>query len=103
MKQAETMSMETAFPFSELNTIAVLQDQSFNYNTTNTDLYLQNTINNYLKTPEEMDADFRLEMNSLKSHPRDQYNNLNTTRWSLDKYNVSIPDNIHSGFMEENY
>lgn len=103
MKQAETVSMETAFPFSELSTIAVLQDQSFNYSKTNTDLHLQNTINNYLKTPEEMDADFRLEMNSLKSHPRDQYNKLNTTRWSLDKYNTSIPDNIHSGFMEENY
>lgn len=103
MKQAETSRIETAFSFPELNTIAVLQDQSFNYNKTNTDLYLQNTINNYLKTPEEMDADFRLEMNSLKTYPRDQYNNLNTTRWSLDKYNVSIPDNIHSGFMEENY
>ncbi|MFC0771757.1 hypothetical protein [Terrimonas alba] len=103
MKQAETLSRETAFSLSELRTIAVLQHNSFNYNKTKTDLYLQNTVNNYLKTPEEMDADFFLEMNSLKSHARDQYNKLDTTRRPWDRHNEYIPDNIHSGFMEENY
>ncbi len=103
MKQAETLSMETAFSFSDLNPIAVLQHKLFNYNKSKTDLYLQNTINNYLKTPEEMDADFRLEMNLMKSHLRDQYNQHDTTRRLLEKYNAYIPDNISSGFMEENY
>lgn len=101
MKQAETLDVETAFSYSDLTTIAALQLKSFNYNKTKTDLYLQNTINNYLKTPEEMDADFRFEMNSMKSHVRDQYNQHDITRRLLEKY--YIPDNISSGFMEENY
>jgi hypothetical protein len=101
MKQAETLSMETAFSFSDLTTIAALQHKSFNYSTTKTDLYLQNTINNYLKTPEEMDADFFLEMNSLKSHLRDQNKELDTIRQFLEKHTTY--DTISSGFMEENY
>ena len=101
MKQAETVSGETAFSFSDLTTLAALQRKSFNYNKTKADLYLQNTINNYLKTPEEMDADFFLEMNSLKSHLKDQNRQLDTIRQFLEKHNEY--DNISSGFMEENY
>ena len=103
MKQAETFKIEAAFSFTESKSIADLQPRSLGYSRTATALHLQNTINDYLKTPEEMDVDFYLEMNSLKTHLRDLHTSPDSEGRLTDNYNNFFLNNTHSGFMEENY
>ena len=103
MKQAGTIDSEAAFSFSTLRSVAVHQLKSFIYNKAKSAIYLQNTVNNFLKTPEEMDADFYLEMGVLASHLKDQYNKPDASRKFSDTNNTYIPGSTGSGFMEENY
>lgn len=63
------------------------------------------SINNYLKSPEEIDAELCLEMNNRKTafaeHKdlMDSYGRIFKNRSD----NAYSPDNNPSGFMEENY
>ncbi len=66
---------------------------------------LGSTINNYLKTPEEIDAEFTLEMTNNKNTYTDHKDHLDS--YGRIIYNINnntySPDYTHSGFMEENY
>lgn len=66
---------------------------------------LGSTINNHLKTPEEIDAEFTLEMTNSKNgytNHKDHLDSYGRIIYNINnnKYN---PDYNHSGFMEENY
>lgn len=106
MNQSETLIAETTFSFSELkkNVTGAIEKQIFRFEKHRTDLV--KTINNYLKTPEEMDAEFSLEMNANKLMMKeytgifDTYDTIINTDGNTNTYG---PDDTPSGFMEENY
>lgn len=107
MNQSETLIAETTFSFSELkkNVTGVIEKQIFRLEKNRTDLV--KTINNYLKTPEEMDAEFFLEMNTNKLMIK-EYAGIFDTYARIIKNkdgntNTYGPDDTPSGFMEENY
>jgi hypothetical protein len=109
MNQTETLEKETAFSFSELREKAadLSEKKIFGFEKTCANLTLEQTINNYLKTPEEMEAEFSLEMNATKSMIKD-YTDIFDTYGRLVKKkdghaNTYSPDDTPSGFMEENY
>ena len=63
------------------------------------------SINNYLKTPEEIDTELRQELNNRRG-------TMNEHKFLMDPYerifknrsdNAYSPDSNPSGFMEENY
>ena len=102
MNQTETLQMQMPFSFAEIKKPVVnnLQQKKLRF-----EKNLGTSINNYLKTPEEIDAEFSLEMNSSKktftehtSHPDIFGRILNNS--NSNTYNS---DFAHSGFMEENY
>ncbi len=107
MNQSEPLIAETTFSFSELkkNVTDTIEKKIFRFekNCTN----LAKNINNYLKTPEEMDAEFSLEMNMNKLMSKeytDVYDTYGRMIQSKDgNTNTYSPDDTHSGFMEENY
>ena len=107
MNQSETLIAETTFSFSDLkkNVTGVIEKQIFRFEKSRTELV--KTINNYLKTPEEMDAEFFLEMNMNKLTTK-EYTGIYDTYDRIIKNkdrntNTYGPDDTPSGFMEENY
>ena len=107
MNQSETLIAETTFSFSELkkNVTGAIEKQIFRFEKHRTDLV--KTINNYLKTPEEMDAEFFLEMSTNKLMMK-EYTGIFDTYDRIVKNkdgntNTYGPDDTPSGFMEENY
>jgi len=107
MNQSETLIAETAFPFSELkkNVTGVIENKTLRFERNRTGSV--KTINNYLKTPEEMDAEFCLEMNTNKLMIK-EYSGLFDTYGRLMKNkdgntNMYSSNDTPSGFMEENY
>ena len=107
MNQSETLIAETTFSFSELkkNVAGVIENKTFRFEKTRTDSV--KTINNYLKTPEEMDAEFCLEMNMNKLMTK-EYAGIFDTYGRVIKNkdgntNTYSSDDTPSGFMEENY
>lgn len=110
MNQTETLKREPTFSFSELRKKVIDPDlgekKSFGFEKPRTNLSLEQTINNYLKTPEEMDAEFSLELNAdiimFKEHIGifDTYGRIVKNKDGNNTYN---PDSTPSGFMEENY
>lgn len=108
MNQAGTLNREASFSFSELKqNVAIFEKTIFGVEKNHANLALVQPINNYLKTPEEMDAEFSLEMNInksiLKEH-RDIFDTYGRVIKNKDKniYAYS-PDDTRSGYMEENY
>jgi hypothetical protein len=63
-------------------------------------------VDNYLKSPEEMEAEFSFVMNTRKDDfdtRNDRYESYGRTPNNTDGYfNITHPEQ-HSGFMEENY
>ena len=107
MNQSETLIAETTISFSEIkkNTTGIVEGKMFRFERTRTDSVKM--INNYLKTPEEMDAEFCLEMNTNKLVMK-EYTGVSDTYGRILKNkdgnsNTYSPDDTHSGFMEENY
>lgn len=102
MNEVETLQVEMPFSFSEIRSFAVntTQDKHSHFEKRSV-----TSINNYLKTPEEIDAELCLEMNSRKEaiteHKdlMDSYERIFKNRSD----NAYSPDNNPSGFMEENY
>ena len=109
MNQTETLQRKSPFSFSELRKkVARLREKKiFGFEKTSTNLSLEQTINNYLKTPAEMDAEFSLEMNTgklmVQEHTgfSDTYGKL--VEYKADTNNTYNPDSTPSGYMEENY
>ena len=104
MNQAETLHAEMQMPFSfaEIKRTVVnkMQQKKFRF-----EKNLGTSINNYLKTPEEIDAEFFLEMNSRKKIFSEHNDHLDTFGriLNISNSNAYSPDYTHSGFMEENY
>jgi hypothetical protein len=109
MNQTETLERKSPFSFSELRKkVARLREKKiFGFEKTSTNLSLEQTINNYLKTPAEMDAEFSLEMNTGKLMVQEHTDFPDThgrlVEYKADTNNTYNPDNTPSGFMEENY
>ena len=106
MNQSETLIAETTFSFSELKktVTGAIEKQIFRFEKNRADLV--KTINNYLKTPEEMDAEFFLEMNANKLMKKEYTGIFDTYDRIINKdgnTNTYGPDDTPSGFMEENY
>ena len=103
MNKAETMDLEMPFAFADFKPFAVTTAEDANVQVKK--LPAPSSINNYLKTPEEIDAELSLEMNSRKEafaeHKDllDSYGRIFKNRSD----NAYGPDNNPSGFMEENY
>lgn len=109
MNQSGTVKRKSRFTFSELRkkVVALSEKKIFGFEKTNPDLSVEQTINNYLKTPAEMDAEFSLEMNTGKLMVQ-EHTDLPDTYGKLVEYkddtsNTYDPDSTPSGFMEENY
>ena len=101
MNTTESLFMEMPFSATEFNnTFVKSEDQNSSSKKERT-----HSINNYLKTPEEIDAELSSEMNSRKEifaeHKflMDSYGRIFKNRSD----NAYSPDNNPSGFMEENY
>lgn len=102
MNKAETMQVEMPFSFAEIKPFGVTatQDKNLRLEKTTAD-----SINNYLKTPEEIDTELSLEMNNRKTvfaeqkDLMDSYGRIFKNRSD----NAYSSDNNPSGFMEENY
>lgn len=102
MNKTETLQVEKSFSFAEIEPFAVsaTQDKNIRLEKNSVD-----AINNYLKTPEEIDTELCLEMNNRKTafaeHKdlMDSYGRIFKNRSD----NAYSSDNNPSGFMEENY
>ena len=101
--------METTFSFSELRkkVVDLSEKKIFGFEKTHSNLSLEQTINNYLKTSAEMDAEFSLEMNTGKLMIKEHTDSFDTygrlVEYKDGNSNTYSPDNTPSGFMEENY
>lgn len=105
MKQTGTLNMEALYSLSEFNT-ADIEREVFRFEKTGAAIQLEKTINDYLKTPEEMDAEFCMEITASKLMFKDRNDQLDTYKRILQREgnnNSYIPDDTRSGFMEENY
>jgi hypothetical protein len=102
MNNTETSQMDMLVSFGEINPFAITTTQQKN---TRLEKATVKAINNYLKTPEEIDAELCLEMNSKKAafaeHKdiMESYGRIFKNRSD----NAYSPDYNPSGFMEENY
>jgi predicted aldo/keto reductase-like oxidoreductase len=102
MNKTETLQVEMPFSFAEIKPFTVSTTQN---KVTQLEKRAVTSINNYLKTPEEIDAELCLEMSNRKTafaeHKdiMDSYGRIFKNRSD----NAYSPDNNPSGFMEENY
>jgi hypothetical protein len=102
MNNTETMQVEMPVSFADISPFADTRRQDKPCRLENKTIA---QINNYLKTPEEIEAELCLEMNSKKAALA-AYNDL------MDPYGIIFrnrsdnaygPEQNPSGFMEENY
>ena len=103
MNTTEPLYMEMPFSNTEIKQMLFKNSSRDEKNHHEKDREL--SINNYLKTPEEIDAELRLEMNSRKEVFA-EHKNLTDSGGRIFKNrndNAYSPDNNPSGFMEENY
>ena len=107
----ENLHSEKRFSFSGIkNSVRnFVSSQLFRFERKNAEKQMQQPVNNYFKTPEEMEADFSLEMSGqitlFKEKTAEEIYLLAISHSeSKDGYfNIPDPVNINSGFMEENY
>ena len=102
MNNTETLQVEMPFSFAEIKPFAVSTTQDKN---TRPERRSVNSINNYLKTPEEIDAELCLEMNNRKDALAEHKDLIDSFGriFKNRSDNAYSPDNNPSGFMEENY
>ena len=103
MEQAVTMNLETPVIHSYLTST---ENKLFRYDRHRPDLSLEKTVNNYLKTPAEMDAEFSMEMNTAKLmtwRQVERYERHSSSAYDNDQNITYSPDSTPFGFMEENY
>ena len=102
MNQTDTLHYKMPFSFAEIKKTVV---NNTPYKMRVFDKNLGTTINNYLKTPEEIDAEFTLEMNTSKTMFVEHDDHFDTYGRLINNSNANAysSDYTHSGFMEENY
>ncbi len=110
MNQLETLAPPSPFPFAELAELKKdvadsNEKKTFGFESPVYVLPAQ-FINNYLKTPAEMDAEFDLEMNTqtrMIKERNDHFDTYKKIALQNQATNAYRPDDIPSGYMEENY
>ena len=102
MNQTDTLHYEMPFSFAEFKKKVI---NSTPHKLMRFDKSLGTSINNYLKSPEEIDAEFTLEMNNSKTMFVEHDDHLETYGRLINNSssNAYYPDYSHSGYMEENY
>jgi hypothetical protein len=109
MEQTGTLKMGPTFSFSELRkkVVNTSEKKIFGFEKTRANLSLEQTINDYLKSPAEMDAEFSMAMNTGKLMMQEHTDIFDTygrlVEFRDGKNNTYSSDGTHSGFMEENY
>lgn len=111
MNQTDTINpMENLFSFSGIENFSVIitGETLFKRNGRNERMpTMEQPVNNYLKTPEEIEAEFCFVINTRKTD-FDESDDSNDTYGRLTKktdgyMNIHNLDEKLSGFMEENY
>ena len=102
MNIAEThFSMESPLRFSINENLSIADGHVFNNEKR------ENRVNDYLKSPEEMEAEFCFVINTRRAKYQDRESMLDLAgklNLKTDGYmNTSTLDETFSGFMEENY
>ena len=106
MTQIEQLNVpQDLFPFSNLDGLSArLTQENPVRGFRNIDGLMELPVNNYLKTPEEIDMEFRYGINprklNLKRENLHDFTSITTTDGYLNIHNL---DEALSGFMEENY
>jgi hypothetical protein len=97
MSRTETLELEWSYTLSEVKKpiIPGLRRKHFPH-----DNIVENSINNHLKTPDEIDADFILEIYAAQSLDTA---NKREVLFKNRNDNTENSDTLCSGFMEENY
>lgn len=107
MNQSETLIAESSFSsFTGLTKTVTEIIERKKQRFEKWDISPVKTINNYLKTPEEMDAEFCLEMNRNNKVNKEYagiYGTYGTFVHEDGNTNTYGSDGTPSGFMEENY
>ncbi len=102
MNQTDTLHYEMPFSLAEIKNKVI---NSTPPKLVRLDKSLGTSINNYLKSSEEIDAEFTLEMNNSKTMFVEHDDHFETYGRLIDNSNSNArnPDYTHSGYMEENY
>lgn len=109
MNPTDTLTVKNQFSFSGTGNFSmVVEEKIFDVEGNSNDLLpaIDQSINNYLKTPEEMEADFCFVINSRRAfHEKDDsFDTYGRQIKRTDGYmNIQGLDEILSGSMEENY
>ena len=96
MNQTETLDINTSVFIREDRNPIIPGPGKRNYS----EKVAGNSINNHLKTPEEIEADFILEISV--AHSFDTMNKREVL-FKNRNHNTENSDTLCSGFMEENY
>lgn len=108
---AENLHSEKKFSLTGMkNTVMnFVANQLFRFDRKHIAAKMQEPVNNYLKTPEEIEQDFSIETctpyNLFKEKTAEEIYLLTIQHSENKDGYLNIPDsvNINSGFMEENY
>lgn len=102
----ENIQTEKGFSFSGLkDTVVGFVHTQLNRLEKNVEKRVLNPINNFLKTPEEMDADFSHHVNfhGMIAAVEKSFSHTKLVEYKDGYINIHDPDLISQGFMEENY
>ena len=108
MNQTDTLTVKNQFSFSGTGNFSIAIEEKIFESVGNSNESLPATeqpVNNYLKTPEEMEADFCFVINSRRAFEKDDsFDTYGRLIMRTDGYmNIQGLDEILSGSMEENY
>ena len=106
MNQENLQAAEKAFSFSDLkDSVVSFVSTQLNRLDKAMDKQVLQPINNYLKTPEEIEADFSQQLNFqgmvVAVEKNSSYTKL--VEYKDGYINIHDPELINQGFMEENY
>lgn len=97
-------NLENQLPFTPGESLSIFERNYFSFGKQTPEI--EASLNNYLKTPEEMEAEFCFVINTRKAlYPEPDFNgNHSGIKITTDGYlNIPTPEETFSGFMEENY
>lgn len=105
MTQTEIKDVtQSPFPFSSIERLSVIIKEQTGIAITRNNERMELPVNNYLKTPEEIEMEFKYGINLRKLNLRKENLNDLLSNNSMDGYlNIHNLDEALSGFMEENY
>jgi hypothetical protein len=107
-KNPNHLENQFSFSLTESISISVSEENLFRFGEENgIRATMEQPVNNYLKSPEEIEAEFCFVINSRKAAYQEADDSLDTygrLKMKTDGYmNIHNLDETLSGFMEENY